>query len=135
MEFTHMLDTNIVSDLIRNPAGIICERIRAVGERRVCVSIIVASEIRYGCAKKGSARLTRQAEAVLQAIPVLPMEAPADQEYARIRADLERRGLIIGPNDLLIASHARQLGLVLATDNLDEFQRIPGLRVENWLKS
>lgn len=133
MDFTHMLDTNIVSDLIRNPSGVVYERIRRVGESAVCVSIIVASEIRFGCAKKGSKRLSLQAEAVLNALPVLPMEEPVDREYAAIRADLEKRGLPIGPNDLLIAAHARSLSLALATGNTDEFVRIPGLVVENWL--
>jgi tRNA(fMet)-specific endonuclease VapC len=61
------------------------------------------------------------------------MEEPADREYATIRADLEKRGLPIEPNDLLIAAHARSLGLALATGNTDEFERIPGLVVENWL--
>lgn len=128
-----MLDTNIVSDLIRNPSGIVTEQIKRVGERSVCVSIIVASEVRFGCAKKGSTRLTRQAEAILNVIPVLALEAPVDHEYATIRADLESRGLPIGPNDLLIAAHARLLSLILATENTDEFNRVPGLQVENWL--
>lgn len=91
-----MLDTNIVSDLIRNPSGVVNERIRRIGESAVCVSIIVASEIRFGCAKKGSKRLSLQAEAVLNALPVLPMEEPVDREYAAIRTDLEKRGLPIG---------------------------------------
>lgn len=133
MDFTHMLDTNIVSDLIRNPSGVVYERIRRIGESAVCVSIIVASEIRFGCAKKGLERLSLQAEAVLNALPVLPMEEPVDREYAAICADLEKRGLPIGPNDLLIAAHARSLSLALATGNTDKFVRIPGLVVENWL--
>jgi tRNA(fMet)-specific endonuclease VapC len=61
------------------------------------------------------------------------LEKPVDHEYARIRADLEKRGLPIGPNDLLIAAHARLLGLVLVTDDTEEFARVPGLQVENWL--
>ena len=128
-----MLDTNIVSDLIRNPSGIVSDRIREVGEHSVCVSIIVAAEIRFGCAKKGSRRLTRQAEALLKALPVLPLEAPVDWEYADIRADLEKGGMPIGPNDLLIAAHARHLGHVLVTDNTDEFKRVRDLKVESWL--
>lgn len=128
-----MLDTNIVSDLIRNPSGIVSEQIKRVGERSVCVSLMVASEVRFGCVKKGSARLTRQAEAILNALPILALEVPLDHEYATIRADLELRGLPIGPNDLLIAAHARLLGLVLATENTHEFSRVPGLQVENWL--
>lgn len=133
MAFTHMLDTNIVSDLIRNPSGIVRDRIRMVGETSVCVSIIVAAEIRFGCAKKQSERLSRQAEAILGVLPVLSLEKPVDQEYAMIRADLESRGQPIGPNDMLIAAHAKALGLVFVTDNIDEFNRIPGLQIVNWL--
>lgn len=135
MALTHMLDTNIVSDLIRNPSGIVCDRIRKVGEHSVCVSIIVAAEIRFGCAKKGSERLTRQAEVVLKAIPVLPLEAPVDRGYAEIRANIEKRGMPIGPNDLLIAAHAKHLSHVLVTDNTEEFKRVPELQVESWLNS
>jgi len=64
---------------------------------------------------------------------VLPLEAPAEQAYAEILAYLERTGQIIGPNDLLIAAHALSLGLVAVTDNAREFERVPGLTVENWL--
>lgn len=133
MALTHMLDTNIVSDLIRNPSGIVRDRIRMVGETSVCASIIVAAEIRFGCAKKQSERLSRQAEAILGVLPVLPLEKPVDQEYAMIRANLESRGQPIGPNDMLIASHSKVLGLVFVTDNIDEFNRIPGLQIANWL--
>jgi len=134
-EFTHLLDTNILSDLIRRPReGRVAEKIRELGENRICTSIIVASEVRYGCAKKGSERLTAQAEIILNALTVLSLEAPTDQFYAAIRHRLETRGEIIGPNDLLIAAHARSLDLVLVTANADEFSRVPDLRVENWLK-
>ncbi len=133
MALTHMLDTNIVSDLIRNPSGIVRDRIRMVGETSVCVSIIVAAEIRFGCAKKQSERLSRQAEAILGVLPVMPVDQPVDKEYAMIRADLESRGQPIGPNDMLIAAHAKVLGLVFVTDNIDEFNRIPGLQILNWL--
>ena len=74
----YLLDTNIVSDLVRQPQGRIAERIRKVGEAQVCTSIIVAAELRYGATKKGSQRLTAQLEAVLGALDVLPFEAPAD---------------------------------------------------------
>ena len=72
----YLLDTNIVSELIRNPQGRVTERIREVGEAQVATSIIVAAELRYGAAKKGSARLTAQVEAVLGALEVLPFEEP-----------------------------------------------------------
>jgi tRNA(fMet)-specific endonuclease VapC len=127
-----MLDTNIVSDLIRNPAGRAAERVRAIGDA-VCVSIIVAAELRYGCAKKGSPQLTRRVEDLLAEVPVLPFDVPADVEYGEIRAELEAAGLPIGSNDLLIAAHARTLGATMVTANVAEFQRVRGLKVENWL--
>jgi len=74
----YLLDTNIVSDLVRNPQGRVTQRIREVGEAQVCTSIIVAAELRYGAAKSGSSRLAVQLEAVLGALEVLPFEAPAD---------------------------------------------------------
>jgi tRNA(fMet)-specific endonuclease VapC len=129
-----LLDTNIVSDLVRHPRGKISDRISEVGEDDVCTSIIVAAELRYGAAKKNSARLTSQLEAVLGAIEVLALEAPVDAVYGVIRAGLERIGQPIGANDLLIAAHALALDLTVATDNAREFSRIDGLRVENWLR-
>ena len=86
-----LLDTNIVSDLVKHPQGVIADRISAVGEKRVCTSIIVAAELRYGAAKKASARLTGQLDAVLAAIDVLAFESPCDLTYGRLRATLEKR--------------------------------------------
>lgn len=130
----YLLDTNILSDLIRQPQGRIAQRIGQVGEGTVCTSIICAAELRYGAAKRGSARLTGQMEAVLTALEVLPLEAPADAEYGRIRARLEGVGMVIGGNDLLIAAQVKALGFVLVTDNEREFARVEGVRVENWLR-
>ena len=130
----YLLDTNIVSDLVRHPQGRVTQRIRAVGEAQVCTSIIVAAELRYGAAKRGSARLTAQLEAVLGALEVLPFEAPADAAYARIRVGLERAGRPIGGNDLLIAAQAAALGHTVVTDNEREFARVDGLACENWLR-
>jgi tRNA(fMet)-specific endonuclease VapC len=129
----YLLDTNIISDLIRNPFGLAARRIERVGARDICTSIVVAAELRYGCARKGSARLLAKVESVLETIPVLPLDIPADAEYGSIRADLEAAGQPIGLNDLLIAAHAYALGLTLVTGNMGEFQRIRGLKVENWL--
>jgi tRNA(fMet)-specific endonuclease VapC len=129
-----LLDTNIVSDLVRHPRGRIADRIAEVGEQHICTSIIVAAELRYGAAKKGSSRLTAQLEAVLAAVDVLALEAPADTVYGELRARLERAGQSIGANDLLIAAHAVALGHTVVTDNEREFSRIDDLRVENWLR-
>jgi tRNA(fMet)-specific endonuclease VapC len=128
-----MLDTNIISDLIRNPQGKAAKRIAKVGEDNICTSIIVAAELRYGCAKSGSDRLLRVVEDLLGEIDVLPLEIPADSEYGGIRAELEAAGRPIGGNDLLIAAHAYATGAIIVTANADEFKRVRGLKVENWL--
>ncbi|USJ25619.1 type II toxin-antitoxin system VapC family toxin [Ensifer adhaerens] len=128
-----MLDTNIVFELARNPRGQVAERIAAVGSEAICVSIITAAELRYGCAKKGSPKLLAQIEALLESILVLALDVPADAKYGNIRTELEAAGKPIGPNDLLIAAHACAAGAVLVTANAREFTRIPNLRVENWL--
>ena len=130
----YLLDTNIVSDLVRNPQGRIADRIREVGEAQICTSIIVAAELHYGAAKKGSARLTRQVEAVIGALEVLPFETPADAAYGLIRARLERSGRPIGGNDLLIAAQAVSLGCTVVTDDTADFAQIDGLPCENWLR-
>lgn len=130
----YLLDTNVVSDLIRNPQGRVAQHIRDVGEANVCTSIIVAAELRDGATKKGSSRLTAQLEAVLGALDVLPLEAPADAAYGRLRARLERAGQPIGANDLLIAAQVVALGLIIVTDNELEFARIENLPRENWLR-
>jgi tRNA(fMet)-specific endonuclease VapC len=127
-----MLDTNIVSELIRSPGGLAAKRARAVGGA-VCLSVIVAAELRYGCAKKNSAQLKQRVEAFLSAVPVLAFDVAADQCYGEIRAELEIVGLQIGRNDLLIAAHAVALGATIVTANVAEFQRVAGLSVENWL--
>ncbi|NYZ16646.1 type II toxin-antitoxin system VapC family toxin [Azospirillum sp. RWY-5-1] len=129
----YLLDTNILSDLIRNPAGEAARHVRRVGGDAVCTSIVVAAELRYGTARKGSPRLRQRVEALLADLPVLPLDVPADGEYGGIRAELEAAGQPIGGNDLLIAAHARALGLTLVTANEREFRRIGRLTVENWL--
>ena len=131
----YLLDTNIVSDLVRNPQGKVARRIRAVGEKQVCTSIIVTGELRYGANKKGSPRLSSQVDAVLGVLEVLPFEAPADASYGLLRTRLEQAGTPIGANDLLIAAQALALGYVIVTDNEREFSRVEGLRLQNWLRS
>jgi tRNA(fMet)-specific endonuclease VapC len=128
----YMLDTNIISDLIRNPQGRAAKRIAKVGEDNICTSIIVAAELRYGCAKSGSKRLLKAVEDLLGEINVLPFDVPADAEYGGIRLELEAAGKPIGGNDLLIAAHAYATGATVVTANADEFKRIRGLNVENW---
>jgi len=94
----------------------------------------VAAELRYGCARKGSPQLLRRVEEFLAEVPVLPFDVPADSEYGGIRVELEAAGRPIGSNDLLIAAHARALAATVVTANVDEFRRVRGLNVENWLE-
>jgi tRNA(fMet)-specific endonuclease VapC len=129
----YLLDTNILSDLIRKPQGVIANRIAAAGEAAVYTSIVVAAELRFGAAKSGSRKLAGRVDLILSALDVLPLEPPADRHYAEIRQLLTRQGTPIGPNDLLIAAHARALKLTAVTANTQEFSRVPDLRVENWL--
>ena len=131
---SYLLDTDIVSDLVRAPDGRVAARIREVGELRVATSIVVAAELRYGAARRGSERLTRQVETILGALTVLPLDEPVDEIYGDVRAELDAAGTPIGANDLLIAAHAIALDVVVITGNEREFGRVPGLRIENWLR-
>lgn len=120
-----MLDTNILSDMIRNPAGKAASTAVRAGDGALCTSI---------CARKGSAKLLAKVEQLLAELPVLPLDVPVDAEYGALRAELEARGQFIGHNDLFIAAHACALGTTLVTANTGEFSRIKGLKVENWLE-
>jgi tRNA(fMet)-specific endonuclease VapC len=136
----YLLDTNIVSDLVRNPQGKVARHVRAVGEKHVCTSIIVAAELRYAANKKradkkGSPRLSSQLDVVLGVLEILPFETPADTSYGLLRTRLEKAGTPIGANDLLIAAQALTLGYVIVTDNEREFSRVKRLRLQNWLRS
>jgi tRNA(fMet)-specific endonuclease VapC len=128
-----MLDTNIISDLIKSPQGKAAKRIARAGEDNICTSIIVAAELRYGAEKKRSKRLLKAVEDILGEINVLPFDVPADAAYGRIRSQLEVAGKTIGNNDMLIAAHANTIGATIVTANAGEFKRIGGLNVENWL--
>jgi tRNA(fMet)-specific endonuclease VapC len=130
----YLLDTNILSELMRHPNGHVAKRIEQVGSEEVCTSIVVLAEVRYGIAKSRSRRLAAQLAAILEGIDVLPLEVPSDIAYAEVRTALERNGRPIGANDMLIAAHALALGLTLVTDNEREFSRVRGLSIENWLR-
>ena len=130
----YLLDTNILSDLIRNPRGAVRIRLGALPAESVGTSIVVAAELRYGAEKKGSRPLHKKVEDVLGSFAVLPFAHPADIHYGALRARLEAAGTPISNNDMLIAAHALALDCILVTDNDREFSRIDGLAVENWLR-
>jgi len=130
----YLLDTNILSDLVRQPQGTAAARIAAAGEETVCTSIVAAAELRYSAAKSGSKKLADRVDLILSALEILPLEAPADRHYGNLRHHLATQGTLIGPNDLLIAAHALCLDIAVVTANAGEFSRVPGLKVENWLE-
>ena len=131
--FRYLLDTNILSDLVRQPQGAVARRIAEAGEETICTSIIVAAELRFGAEKSDSDKLGDQVDLILSAIEILPLESPADREYGKLRHYLSRNGMLVGPNDLLIAAQALCAGLIVVTANTGEFSRVPDLKVENWL--
>lgn len=128
-----MLDTNIVSEFLRNPHGAAVRRGRDAGQRALCVSLVTACELHYGAAKKASETLQRRIQNFLTEVPPLAFDVGVELEFADIRTKLERKGMPIGPYDLLIAAHARALDLTLVTDNVREFSRVDGLKLENWI--
>ena len=132
-DLTWLLDTNILSELIRHPQGPVFQRLRGLDEATICTSVVVACELRFGAQRKGSTALIERVTRLLERITILPFDDPADQHYADIRCHLERAGTPIGAHDLFIAAHARSRDLILVTHNLREFERVPELKVEDWL--
>ncbi len=129
----YLFDTNILSALVKQPTSPLARRMAAMDRDHFCTSVVVACELRYGVHKKGSPSLAAKVDQLLSGVEVLPLDVQVDLHYAEVRVALEKMGQPIGHNDLLIAAHARALGLTLVTDNLREFSRVPGLAVENWL--
>jgi len=130
----YMLDTNIISDLIKHPAGNAAQRIRTLAPDTIFTSIIIAGELHYGGSKKNSAPLRQRIQDILNELTVLPLERACAKTYGMIHADLERKGTPIGANDLWIAVHALVLEMTLVTGNVQEFIHIQGLKTENWLE-
>jgi len=128
----YLLDTNVLSVLVRTPAAL-ARKIALAGEANLCTSIVVACELRFGAAKKGSRELTARVDQLLKTLAVLPLDGDVDRTYAAVRQHLEAKGQPIGGNDMLIAAHALQQDCVLVTANQKEFRRVSKLRVENWL--
>ena len=133
MTMRFLLDTNVLSQLIRDPQGPVAMQLATVGDAQVFTSVVVASELRFGARKKGSTVLTDRVDQLLASIEVAPLEVGVDRLYADIRHALESSGQLIGANDLFIAAHALEQEATLVTDNVAEFQRVPGLHIENWV--
>lgn len=129
----YLLDTNVCVDFVTGRYPAVAGRLAELRPVDVAVSSVVAAELRYG-AEKSSRRAEnhRRLDVLLGELPVLELDLDAASVYGRIRAELEARGTPIGPNDLLIGAQALAADRVLVTDNVAEFSRIEGLRIENW---
>jgi tRNA(fMet)-specific endonuclease VapC len=129
----YMLDADTCSSIMKRTSEAVITRLRAVPVTDVCMSVITRSELLYGV--EVSPRRVQDAAALQAFLPhVAVLEFPDDAaaHYAQIRADLKKRGQMIGANDLFIAAHARSLGLRLVTNHIAEFNRVKGLTLENW---
>lgn len=134
-ETLYLLDTNVLSALMRDPSGAVALGYRAKLKQpahfKVATSVVVQCELQYGLAKRPTARLQSAYDLVMAHLPVLPLDEQVPPHYAHLRAALELAGTPIGPNDALIAAHALALRCTLVTADA-EFDRVPGLLVENW---
>lgn len=135
----YLLDTNIVSYFLRDASPGLSQHILDSTPDTLAISIISAGELRYGLSKlpmsksRRGVELANRLDVLLAAIPVLPLPADAAPHYGNTRAQLEAAGTPIGGNDLWIAAHALAQNMTLVTNNTREFERVAGLRVENWI--
>jgi tRNA(fMet)-specific endonuclease VapC len=129
-----MLDTDTCSDIMKRSHPLVLKRLQSVSVEDVCMSVVTKAELLYGV--EVSPRHTQDAVALAAFLPyveAMEFDDDAALHFAEIRADLKTRGALIGASDLLIAAHARALRLVLVTNNTAEFERVPNLKLENWL--
>ena len=129
----YMLDTNICSYIIREKPLSIKDKLKECErEHTIALSSIVVSELLYGAKKRDSKKLTTIVERFIDNFVIYDFDTSASKDYADIRSTLEKKGKIIGSNDLFIASHAKSLKAILVTNNTKEFKRVDGLRIEDW---
>ena len=128
-----MLDTDTCSYIMKRASDTLLKRLRKTPVSDVCISVITKSELLFGVEISPRRQHDQAAlEAFLRYVEVLDFPDEAAPHYANIRGHLKTRGTMIGANDLLIAAHARSLGLVLVTNNTREFARVPKLKIANW---
>ncbi|MBX9944040.1 MAG: PIN domain-containing protein [Reyranella sp.] len=129
-----LLDTDITSYLFRSGDERALAHFRNFSAGEVGISAITAAELTFGAELSGSPRHHTMIERIFRSLVVVSFDLAAAHAYARLRTVLQRRGTPIGPLDMLIAAHAISLDIPLATNNVREFRRVPGLQVENWLR-
>jgi len=131
----YLLDTNICIYIIKRKPAEVFDKFKNLSIGDVGISSITLAELQYGIEKSSNSERNREAlEKFLTPIEVIDYDFEATVEYGKMRAFLEKKGIPIGPLDLLIASHAKSRNVILVTNNVREFGRIDGLRIENWTK-
>ncbi len=134
----YLLDTNVISDMMRNPAGVAAQRAMSIAANeqnsKVCTSVVVQCELLFGLRRRTNPRWITQYHSVMASIDVLALEPTIATHYADLRTHLERSGTPIGPNDTYIAAQALALDAILVTADA-EFTRVPALKLENWLQT
>ena len=129
----YMLDTNICIYMIRQKPAKVLQKLKQLNPEDICISSVTYAELVYGVEKSMATEKNRLALSLMLAqTEILDFDARAADEYGKIRADLEKRGVPIGSLDMMIAGHARALGYTVVTNNMKEFARVNGLITENW---
>ena len=129
----YLLDTNACVDYLNGRFPRLTERIQRSAPSDLAISSVAVAELRYGAEKSAQAQRNHERlDVFLGDVPCVDFDSDAALVYGRVRAALERRGVIIGPYDLQIAAHALSSDLVLVSDNVREFRRVEGLKVQNW---
>ena len=132
----YMLDTNICSFIIREKPIFIKDKLKEIEKSNtIALSSIVISELLFRAVKKSNPKLISVVKSCIDNFEIYDFDKKASAVYANVRSELEKKGNIIGSNDLFIASHAKSLDAILVTNNLKEFSKVVGLRVEDWVKS
>ena len=130
----YLLDTNIVAYIINKRPLEVYTKFKTISKNEIFISSIVVAELWFGVAKSQKREQNKMAlDSFLAPLTIIDFDSVAAKFYAVIRADLENKGMIIGSNDILIAAHALSLGLTLVTNNAKEFERVEGLKIENWV--
>lgn len=129
----YILDTDICSYTIKNRPSHIAQKFESIEASKLTISSITGAELLFGAKKIGSSSLVNLVEGFLGRLIILPWGKPQAYEYANLRTSLEQNGKIIGNMDMLIASHALSIDAVLVSNNLKHFEKVPNLKLENWV--
>ena len=130
----YMLDSDICAFVLRRSSAVLLERIQQVPIDQQTISIVTLAELLYGVLESNKKKANRAGvDAFVRHVTVKDWSRDAAEHYAEIRADLKKKGQLIGANDLMIAAHARSLGAIVVTNNVQDFRRVKGLKHENWM--